>query len=122
MPQVLCTLPNASEAISGVKFSKHASGMLSEEVSDEVATGFAAIPGYEIVGAPKSPAGGEGDTGSSDKIDAKAAAAAEKADLLARAEAIQFQTKANWGVERLKTEVEAAEAAHAAAAGGEGDK
>ena len=113
MPKVLCTLPNASEEISGVKFSEHANGMLSEDVSDDVAAAFASIPGYTVVGA--EPAGG-------------AAADAEKADLLARAEAVGFKVKASWSVERLKTEVEAAEAAHAeaakakAAAAGEGAK
>lgn len=102
MPKVLCTLPNASEEISGVKFASHANGMVSEEISDEVAATFASIPGYEIVGA--APAGGD------DKGDA------EKAALLARAEAIQFKPKANWGIDRLRNEVEAAEKAAAGAA------
>lgn len=100
MPKVLCTLPNASEQISGVKFSAHEAGMLSEEVSDEVAAGFAAIPGYEVVGASKSDAGED---------------STEKADLLARAAAINLKTKANWSLERLKSEVEAAEKAATAA-------
>lgn len=100
MPQVLCKLPNASEEISGVKFSTHAAGMLSEDVSDEVAAGFAAIPGYEIVGAQKPDAG----------VDT-----AEKDALLARAAAVELKTKANWSLERLKSEVEAAEKAAEAA-------
>lgn len=50
MPKLLCTLPNASEEIGGVKFVAAKGGMLSEDVSEEVATRFAGIPGYEIVG------------------------------------------------------------------------
>ncbi|WP_290874280.1 hypothetical protein, partial [Aquabacterium sp.] len=48
MPKLLCKLLNASELISGVKFVTHQDGMLSEEVSDEVAATFTEIPGYEI--------------------------------------------------------------------------
>lgn len=102
MPKVLCTLPNASEEISGVKFSAHAKGMVSEDVSDETAAYFAAIGGYEIIGAKSS------ETETNDGDD-------EKAALLARAEAIQFKTKASWSVERLRTEVENAESAANAA-------
>jgi hypothetical protein len=102
MPQVLCTLPNASAEISGVKFTEHAKGTLSEDVTDEQAAGFAAIPGYSIVGA---------------KVPAAEAAAADdvRAALLARAEAAGLKVKASWGNDRLTTEVEAAEKAKAAA-------
>lgn len=49
MPRVLCTLPNASAEISGVKFVSTADGgMLSEDLSDERAAEFAAIPGYTV--------------------------------------------------------------------------
>lgn len=49
MPRVICTLPNASTLISGVKFEPHAGGgMISENISDEKAKRFASIPGYEI--------------------------------------------------------------------------
>jgi len=117
MPKVLCTLPNASELINGVKFTAHDKGMLSEEITEDQAEDFASIPGYELVGAPaKAPAADhEADA-------AKAAAEAEKAALVARAEAIQFKVKANWSLERLKSEVEAAEAeaAKATAAGQQG--
>ena len=51
MPKVLCSLPNASQEINGVKFTQHAHGMLSEDVSDEFAASFASIPGYTVVGA-----------------------------------------------------------------------
>jgi hypothetical protein len=49
MPKILCTLPNASTEISGVKFAPHDESMLSEEVSLEVAESFAAIDGYKVV-------------------------------------------------------------------------
>lgn len=56
MAQVICTLPNASELISGVKFSKNGKvGMISEEVTDDEAAEFAKISGYKIVAA-KAPA------------------------------------------------------------------
>lgn len=102
MPKVLCTLPNASTLISGVAFTAHANGMLSEDVSDAVAAEFAAVPGYSIVGAA-DPA-------------AAAAAEAEKAALLARADAVKLKTKGNWSIERLKSEVESAESAAEAVA------
>lgn len=105
MPKVLCTLPNASDEISGVKFSAHEKGMLSEDVSDDVAATFASIPGYELVGVkPAAPV--VDDT-------AKAAAEAERATLLARADAVGFKAKSTWGLERLTSEVEAAEKAKA---------
>ena len=106
MPKVLCSLPNASEDINGVRFTQHANGMLSEDVSDEAAASFASIPGYTVVGAPDPAADAE-----------KAAAAeAEKAALLERAAKVELKTKANWSLERLKTEVEAAEKSAADAA------
>lgn len=50
MPQVICTLENASELINGVKFSPREDGaMVSEEISEDVAALFASIPGYELV-------------------------------------------------------------------------
>src|SRR5690606_21408172 len=45
--KVICTLPNASELISGVRFVSHAEGMISEEISEEVAARFLCIPGYK---------------------------------------------------------------------------
>lgn len=108
MPKVLCTLPNASEEISGVKFVSHAKGMLSEEISDEAAAVFASIPGYEVVGEAKKAATPPAD-------DAKAA---ERAALVAKAEALGVKVKANWSIERLNTEIRDAEA-EAAAKGGD---
>lgn len=113
MPKVLCTLPNASDEINGVKFTSHEKGMLSEDVSDDVAADFASIPGYVVVGAVDSEVAAA----------AKAAAEAEKVDLLARAANIaDFKVKANWSLDRLRAEVEGAEkaAAEAAAKGAEG--
>ncbi|WP_175787429.1 hypothetical protein [Burkholderia anthina] len=46
MAKVLCRLPNASEAINGVKFISHKLGMLSEEIDDDVAAVFLKIDGY----------------------------------------------------------------------------
>ena len=96
MPKVLCTLPNASEEINGIKFETHANGMLSEDVSDEVAAELSTIPGYQVVGS-KAPA-------DPDK-------AAERAALVDRAEAVGLKVKGTWSNERLQTEVEAAEQA-----------
>jgi hypothetical protein len=45
--QVLCTLKNASESISGVAFRKVDGGMLSEQISAEKAELFLSIPGYK---------------------------------------------------------------------------
>lgn len=49
MPRILCTLPNASTLINGVKFASVPAGMLSEDVREDIAAEFALIPGYEIV-------------------------------------------------------------------------
>lgn len=100
MPKVLCTLPNASEDIGGVKFVSHAKGMLSEEVSDAVAKRLATIPGYEIIGAtpPQAPVIDE-------------SKAAERAALAAKAEALGLKVKGNWSLERLASEVADAEKA-----------
>lgn len=99
MAKVLCTRPNAGTEINGVAFTKHENGMLSEDISAEQAAEFAEIPGYEVVGS--KPAGDDKD--------------AERAELIARAEAAGLQVKGNWGVDRLRHEVEAAEKAKAAA-------
>lgn len=52
MPKILCTLPNASSLINGIRFEPAEHGMQSvEDLPDEVAAGFSAIPGYQVVGA-----------------------------------------------------------------------
>lgn len=48
MAKVLCILPGASSVINGVRFVSHALGMVSEEISDEVAAGFAEIGGFAL--------------------------------------------------------------------------
>ncbi|MEX3764471.1 hypothetical protein [Paraburkholderia phenoliruptrix] len=50
MAKVICTLPNASELISGVKFVTHKLGMISEEIEDDVAEIFLSIKGYVLHG------------------------------------------------------------------------
>jgi hypothetical protein len=47
-----CNLRNASTLINGVRFASVPDGMVSEEVSDEVAEAFTAITGYTIHGTP----------------------------------------------------------------------
>ncbi len=97
MPQVLCTLPNAAEEISGFKFTPVEGGVLSEEIGDETALSiFLSIPGYSLHGEQPAVAPDASD-------DAKAA-------LLERAAAIGFAVKGNWGLGRLQKEVEEAEA------------
>ena len=49
MPKVLCNLRNASAEINGVKFEKTDDGMLSEDISKEVADSFGAIDGYLVI-------------------------------------------------------------------------
>lgn len=103
MPKVLCTLPNASEEINGVKFTSHAKGMVSENVADDVAAAFAEVPGYEIVGESK-------------KTDADEAAA--RAALAEKAEALGVAVKPAWGAAKIEAAIEAAEKAALAAAVG----
>lgn len=62
MARVICTLENASECISGVKFSLHKdehgapAGMISEKITAEQAENFLEIPGYELVVEEPAPA------------------------------------------------------------------
>lgn len=56
MARVICTLENASELISGVKFTADRGQMISEEITDEVAAHFASIPGYSLVAPAAAPA------------------------------------------------------------------
>lgn len=55
MPKILCKRQNASLLISGVRFEKGEGGMISEEVSQEVADRFSGITGYEIIAEPLKP-------------------------------------------------------------------
>lgn len=114
MPKILCTLPNASDEISGVKFVTHANGMLSEDVSDDVAEVFLSIPGYELAGSAKPAAPVEDASAKAAAAEAEAKAA-ERAALVAEAESLGVAVKGNWGESRLKAEVEAAKKAKAEA-------
>lgn len=99
MAKVICTLPNASELINDVKFAKHELGVISEDITAEVAESFLSIPGYISEEEGKTE-----DTG------------AIRAELEARAEAVGLTVKSVWGNERLQSEVEKAEKAAAATA------
>lgn len=46
--KVLCTLPNASELINGIRFAPTEDGMLSEDVPEDVAERLGTIDGYQI--------------------------------------------------------------------------
>ena len=66
MPKVICSLPNASEFINGVRFVTHKLGMISEEVEQEVADFFARITGYSLAdkkGRPVDPSAVDPPTG-----------------------------------------------------------
>ena len=97
MAQVICTLPNASEEISGVAFTAHESGMISAEISDELAADFASIRGYQIVGDEVAPVREDADL----------------SDLTAKATALGIDVKKAWGASRIKAEIGRAEAATA---------
>lgn len=49
MPRVLCTIPNAAEEISGVRFTATDSGMLSEPLDEAMAQRLSSISGYQLV-------------------------------------------------------------------------
>lgn len=91
MAKVLCTLPNASEEISGVKFEQREDGMLSEDISDEQAAAFVEIPGYALMIEP--------DQGPS----------AEMIALTAKAVELGIEINPRWAAKRLTAEIEKAE-------------
>jgi hypothetical protein len=84
MPKVLCTLPNASSLINGVQFISHKDGMVSEEVSAEVAAKFFAVNGYKefVIGEKTDPNGdnnkSDSDADDLDDADTGADAGADK--------------------------------------------
>lgn len=100
MVQILCTLPNASDEISGVKFTKTDKGMLSADITDEQAAGFLSINGYKVLGDED----GDGDVDGDDL-----------GALRARAKELGVEVKANWKAARLTAEIKRAEEAKAAA-------
>lgn len=101
MPKVICTRPNASNLINGVKFEPHERGVISEDISDEKAEAFLSIPGYELDGAGKKPKQTPADD-------------AELDALRARAAELDIKVNGKWGVDRLKAEIEKAEEKKAA--------
>lgn len=67
MAKVICTSPNASTLISGVRFVEHKLGMISEEIEDAVAAEFTAIKGYVLAEAKKVQTAVDKVTGKSSK-------------------------------------------------------
>lgn len=56
MTKIVCTLDNASEEISGVKFAQNEDGlMVSEDINDETADVFLSIPGYHVADGESVP-------------------------------------------------------------------
>lgn len=71
--KVICTLENAADRISGVKFTaRDDGGKISEEISAEKAEAFASIPGYELVDEPVAPQKPATPTKASKKAEPKA--------------------------------------------------
>jgi hypothetical protein len=56
--RILCTLPNASGETNGIKFERHARGMLSEEldIDNEVAKVLLTVPGFAPLEEPQAAA------------------------------------------------------------------
>lgn len=79
MPRVVCTLRNASHLINGVRFASLGDdgGMLSEELSEQDAAGFLAIPGYQPY-VPLADVPQHHEPTADDKANAKKPAAAKK--------------------------------------------
>lgn len=50
--RVLCTLPNAGDLISGVRFEPGPAGMVSEPVTSDVAAQFLRVDGYRVSPEP----------------------------------------------------------------------
>jgi fused signal recognition particle receptor len=85
MAKVICTLPNASESISGVAFKAVDGGMMSEDISAEQAAVFCSVQGYKLV-PETAPVVPDGEAEALARAEAEALARAE-AEALARAEA-----------------------------------
>jgi hypothetical protein len=81
MAQVICTLPNASSSINGVKFTEDKGQMVSEEVTDDVAAHFASIRGYKLVrkAEPKAKAAASASAAAPEPATAAPAPAADPA-------------------------------------------
>jgi len=55
MPQVICTLPNAADVISGYKFLQHPEGKISEDLPVDVANRISSIAGYKLADSKATP-------------------------------------------------------------------
>lgn len=132
MARVICTLPNASDEISGVKFFPHPNGgVISEDISDDVAASFSSIGGYTMAPSQErdekqiiapTPAHAHSTTAPGQAAAPAAAPAANKAPdnseldaLRAQAAGLGITVDQRWKAPRLKTEIAAAQAEKAAA-------
>lgn len=95
--RVICILPNASDEISGVKFEPVEGGMLSEDISEDVANLFLEIPhGYKLYEAPAEGAAVNQD---------------EKKALLEEAGKLGLTIHPRTAVDKIRAEIEKAKAA-----------
>lgn len=108
MPKILCIRPNASDEISGVKFTPVEEGMLSEDISDDTAAAFLEIDGYKLVPGKKSGP-------SQAEMDAERAEADALAKLAAEAEAAGMKVDSRWKLETLTKRYDEFKAAKPAA-------
>lgn len=99
MAKVLCTRPNASDEISGIKFEQHERGMVSVDIDDEQAAAFLDVGGYESVGADDGKAAQAQADADTEKARAAQAAAdaqaKEQADAQRKADADQAKALAD---------------------------
>lgn len=136
MPKVICTRPNASLNINGVKFAptEDGTGVISEEISEEASELFLLVPGYHQADeggkqasapakapAPAKPAAGSTKPATAKKADkaapapAPVAASAPAAEATAASDAAQTATEGNAAI---ATSAESQAAAPGADAGG----
>lgn len=146
MAKVICTRPNAGDLINGVKFFPHPDGaehgVVSEDISQEIADNFVQIPGYSIIAAQRQVEAPVSPQAPQEPVEQQPAAAQEQqppqeqqpqtetntsepaptedgelGELRAKAHALGIKVKGNWKAERLKIEIKAAEDEKIAAAG-----
>lgn len=112
MSKIICMLENASDLINGIKFGpvEGVEGLVSEEVSESVASIFLSIPGYVLHGADGEDGGDK--TGDDDNTPPapKPETAAERKARLKR-EAAEKEAAEKAEAERLAAEEEAARVA-----------
>lgn len=113
MPKkVTCTLPNAGEEISGVKFAAIDGAVVAEGLSDEDAALFDGIPGYTV----EDEDGDNKPITAAQKKAAAAKAAAEEAEAAAAKAKANEEAKAKGAAETSeKTETNAKPESDAAA-------